>query len=335
MSFGRSCIIRETPLFSFFKYVNTLLKNKKQYIHAKGKLLLSSEYFVLDGALALALPTSKGQTFTFENIHNSEVISWKSFDEKKQIWFEGIFSMKNFEAIKTSDLDVSNRLTQILNVCRELNHSFLKNEKGVAVESHLTFPKNWGLGTSSTLIYSVAKWAEVDAFVLLEKTFGGSGYDIACAGAEKNILYSKKSDLIEWANCEFDPPFKDQLYFIFLGKKQNSREGISHYRKMDKKEHLISDFSFFTKKILDCLDFYEFEKLLEQHENLVSVTLHLRKVKDLYFNDFWGIVKSLGAWGGDFVLATSDRSGEETKRYFNEKGFEVFIKYEDLILRKT
>ena len=312
-----------------------MLENKKQYIHAKGKLLLSSEYFVLDGALALALPTSKGQTFSFENKDDSGVISWKSFDEKKQIWFEGLFSKENFEAIETSDLEVSNRLTQILNVCRELNNSFLKNGQGVAVESHLTFPKNWGLGTSSTLIYSVAKWAEVDAFILLEKTFGGSGYDIACAGAEQNILYSKKNGIIEWSNCEFDPPFKNQLYFIFLGQKQNSREGIFHYRKMDKKESLISDFSFFTKKILACSDFYEFEKLLEQHENLVSITLHLQKVKDLYFDGFWGSVKSLGAWGGDFVLATSDRSEEETKRYFNQKGFEVFLKYEDLIRKTT
>ncbi len=309
-----------------------MLQNKKQYIHANGKLLLSSEYFVLDGALALALPTSRGQNFTFESIPDSEVISWKSFDEKKQIWFEGIFSKENFEAIETSDSNISDRLTQILNACRELNNSFLKNEKGVSVESHLTFPKNWGLGTSSTLIYSVAKWAEVDAFVLLEKTFGGSGYDIACAGTKKSILYSKINGKAEWANCEFDPPFKNQLYFIFLGKKQNSREGIAHYRKIVKKDDLVSKFSFLTKKILACSDFYEFEKLLEQHENLIFITLHLQKVKDLYFSDFWGSVKSLGAWGGDFVLVTSDRSEEETRKYFNERGFEVFIKYEEMIL---
>jgi mevalonate kinase len=309
-----------------------LLQNKKQYIHANGKLLLSAEYFVLDGALALALPTSKGQTFTFESVPNAEVISWKSFNHKKQIWFEGIFSMENFKAIETSDLEVSNRLSQILNACRELNHSFLKKEKGIAVESHLTFPKNWGLGTSSTLIYSVAKWAKVDAFVLLEKTFGGSGYDIACAGAEKNILYSKIKDTPKWENCSFNPPFKDQLYFVFLGQKQNSREGITHYRKIEKKEHPLSEFSFFTKKILACTEFSKFEELLNQHEDLVSRTLHLQKVKDLYFKDYWGSVKSLGAWGGDFVLATSDRSADETKRYFNEKGFEVFIKYEALIL---
>ena len=308
-----------------------MLENKKQYIHANGKLLLTSEYFVLDGALALALPASKGQTFTFESIADSNVISWKSFNQKKELWFEGIFSLENFEAIETSEINVSNRLTQILTACRELNSSFLKNKKGILVESNLTFPKNWGLGTSSTLIYSIAKWAEINAFVLLKKTFGGSGYDIACAGAEKNILYSKIDGASEWSNCEFDPPFKNQLYFIFLGKKQNSREGISHYRKMDKKENLISQFSILTKEILTCKDFSEFEKLLNKHEDLVSSTLHLQKVKDLHFKDYWGSVKSLGAWGGDFVLASSDHSMEETRSYFNEKGFEVFLKYDDLI----
>ncbi|MDG2418232.1 MAG: GYDIA family GHMP kinase [Saprospiraceae bacterium] len=309
------------------------MKNKKQYIHANGKLLLSSEYFVLDGALALALPTLKGQTFTFDNNSNSNVILWKSFDEKKELWFEGIFSLKNFKAIETSDISISNRLTQILTTCYELNNSFLKNKKGIAVESHLTFPKNWGLGTSSTLIYSIATWAKVDAFLLLEKTFGGSGYDIACAGADNNILYSKKNGVADWANCSFKPTFKNQLFFIFLGQKQNSREGISYYREMEIKDSLILQFSSLTKKILLCKDFSKFEKLIDQHEDLVSSALHLQKVKDLHFKDYWGSVKSLGAWGGDFVLVTSNRPEEETRNYFNEKGLEVFLRYDEIIIK--
>ena len=60
----------------------------------------------------------------------------------------------------------------------------------------------------------------------------------------------------------------------------------------------------------------------------------MKKVQSIYFSDYWGLVKSLGAWGGDFVLATSNRNFTETKKYFNEKGFNVFLKYEDLILEK-
>jgi len=69
-----------------------------------------------------------------------------------------------------------------------------------------------------------------------------------------------------------------------------------------------------------------------EHENIISELIDFEKVKSIYFSDYWGTVKSLGAWGGDFVLVTSDRSEKETKKYFNEKGFNVFLKYEDLIL---
>jgi len=307
-------------------------KNKKQVIHANGKLLLSAEYFVLDGAMALALPTQKGQTFTFENIPNSNLISWKSFDDKNQNWFDAQFNIENLDALKTNDTNVSDRLTQIFLAAQKLNPDFLKNGNGFEINSHLTFPRNWGLGTSSTLIYSVAKWAAVDPFKLLENTFGGSGYDIACAGANKNILYSKMNGQPEWSTCNFNPSFKDQLYFVFLGKKQNSREGIAHYRKIEKEEKLIFEITALTQSLTMCHTLSDFEKLLNEHEHIISKTLHLQKVKDLYFKDYWGSVKSLGAWGGDFVLVTSNRSEVETQRYFKEKGFEVFLKYKNLIL---
>ena len=308
------------------------MSQEKNTIQASGKLLISAEYFVLDGALALALPTQLGQRFSFEKTDSSSTISWRSFDDKKQLWFEGIFETQNFTAQKTSDVEVSNRLTQIFIALQNLQPSFFKTSHGWNITTHLQFPKNWGLGTSSTLIYALAKWAQVDAFVLLEKTFSGSGYDIACAGAKQSITYSKINGVPKWATTDFHPPFSEQLYFVFLGKKQNSREGIAHYRKMEQKENRVSEISELTQKILRSKTLSEFENLINLHEEIISNTLHLQKVKDLYFKDYWGSVKSLGAWGGDFVLVTSDRSEEETKKYFIEKGFEVFLKYEDLIL---
>ena len=89
-------------------------QNKKTIISAHGKLLLSSEYFVLDGATALALPTTKGQTFTFDTSTPNNFISWESFDEQKQLWFEGTFDKTNFQAIQSSDASTSERITQIL-----------------------------------------------------------------------------------------------------------------------------------------------------------------------------------------------------------------------------
>jgi hypothetical protein len=47
------------------------------------------------------------------------------------------------------------------------------------------------------------------------------------------------------------------------------------------------------------------------------------------FSDFDGAVKSLGAWGGDFVLAISN---EDPTTYFKSKGYETIIAYKDMIL---
>ena len=45
--------------------------------HANGKLLISGEYVVLDGGLALAIPTKKGQFLHFEPTNHS-ILHWKN-----------------------------------------------------------------------------------------------------------------------------------------------------------------------------------------------------------------------------------------------------------------
>ena len=49
-----------------------------------GKLLITGEYFVLNGAKALSIPTSYYQTLKVDKIE-SKIISWKSYDNKKNI----------------------------------------------------------------------------------------------------------------------------------------------------------------------------------------------------------------------------------------------------------
>jgi hypothetical protein len=68
-----------------------------------------------------------------------------------------------------------------------LNPSFIKAEEGYIITTQLTFQKKWGLGTSSTLINNIAQWLQIDAFTLLNNSFGGSGYDIA--PKQQPILY--------------------------------------------------------------------------------------------------------------------------------------------------
>jgi len=57
--------------------------------------------------------------------------------------------------------------------------------------------------------------------------------------------------------------------------------------------------------------------------------------KSQHFSDYWGSVKSLGAWGGDVVLATSEASDAETRNYFTQKGFPTIFKLAELMLSES
>ncbi len=312
--------------------ISTTSPNQK--FQANGKLLLSGEYFVLDGTLALALPVKLGQSLIIENDHSSKKLYWRSFDHKGNCWFEGDFSLPYGKCLKSNDESTGLRLQDIFKSILQLNFQhFSSLQRGIHIQTHLGFPREWGLGTSSTLIYNLARWANVNPYALLEKTFGGSGYDIACAGSAFPILYRKLKNRPLVKTCHFQPPFYEQLYFLYLGRKQNSREGIKRYKsKIQRSSILIESVSSITKRIVSCIDFDVFEQLIQEHETLISKALELKKAKDLYFQDYWGGIKSLGAWGGDFVLITSAKPEKETRNYFHKKGFEVFFKYEELVL---
>jgi mevalonate kinase len=302
--------------------------------HGNGKLLLSGEYYVLDGALALALPTNVGQKLRVSYaLSEHRVLHWKSYDNDGQLWFEAKFDVDTFECLDHLISQKSLLLQKILRMARSLSKNFLRANQYVLVETYLEFPRLWGLGSSSTLIYNIAKWANINAFELLFKTMGGSGYDVACADAEKAILYEKpKVGSPHSTEVVFNPPFKDKIYFVYLGKKQSSSEGISHYKSLTaQKDELIVKLSTITQKFLLAQTLAEFDELIREHESLIAQSLKMQRVKETLFADYWGEIKSLGAWGGDFVLVTSEKTKHETQEYFINKGLNVFLEYEELI----
>jgi mevalonate kinase len=302
--------------------------------HGNGKLLLSGEYYVLDGALALALPTNVGQKLKVTYTPSQHrVLHWKSYDNDGQLWFEAKFDVETFECLDNYVSQKSLVLQKILRMARSLSKNFLRANQYVLVETHLEFPRLWGLGSSSTLIHNVAKWANVNPFELLFTTMGGSGYDIACAEADKAILYEKRKEGTPQATeVEFNPPFKDKIYFVYLGKKQSSKEGIDHYKALSQhKEELVAKLTQITQKFLAAQTLQEFDSLIAEHETLIAQSLTMQRVKEKYFSDYWGEIKSLGAWGGDFVMVTSEKSKAETQQYFAIKGLTVFLEYGELI----
>ena len=304
--------------------------------YSNGKLLLTGEYFVLDGATSLAVPTTCGQDLIVEPIKEPQLI-WQSYTNTGACWLEVIFDLPrlrlvsaDFEATKDGGNDtLAENLRTILIETQKLNPAFLNSENGFLVKTNLTFPKYWGLGTSSTLINNLANWAKVNPYQLLENTFGGSGYDIACAQNNTPILYTRNAinPLVE--KVAFNPIFKNQLYFVYLNKKQNSREGIKRYKTL--KGTLTSEIQQISKLselFLASDNLKDFKKLMLEHEQLVSKTIQLQSVQKELFSDYFGQTKSLGAWGGDFILATGN---DDTPSYFKQKGFETVISYQDLI----
>lgn len=302
-----------------------------EHFHANGKLLLSAEYFVLDGAVALALPCKFGQSLTVKELNLPE-IHWNSFDNNGDLWFEGRLDWPSGKYIDGTDQAVGEQLEEIFQAILKKENKLVET-KGWQMETRLEFAREWGLGTSSTLIANLARWGAIDPYPLLEATFGGSGYDLACAIVDGPLLYQRNQPQPIVNAVAFSPPFKDQLYFVYLGKKQNSREGIARYRESGKPTATeINDISQLTAAFLTTTTLDDFEKIVETHEAIISAKLRLKRAKTLHFSDFWGEIKSLGAWGGDFVLATSKQSMEETLDYFNKKGMQQVLTYTDLIL---
>jgi mevalonate kinase len=304
--------------------------------YSNGKLLLTGEYLVLDGAKALAIPTKFGQDLIVKKIKEPEII-WGSFTHTGECWFEAVFDLKKLRLINctfNSDKEgsgevIAETLLDILKEAKNLNPNFLDSENGFIVKTNLTFPRSWGLGTSSTLINSIAGWAKVDAFKLLWNSFKGSGYDIACAQNDAPIFFqiNYKKPVIQ--QVVFNPDFKENLFFIHLNQKQDSKEGIAKFREIDLNfDKEIKRISEISNAFLNTNSLEEFEKLIVEHEKIVSSIIKLKPVKERLFPDYFGEIKSLGAWGGDFVLVTGDSS---TPAYFKNKGFKTILTYSEMV----
>jgi len=298
---------------------------------ANGKLLLSGEYLVLEGALALGLPLSLGQSLSLQESTGSEII-WESYLPNGELWFKGKFDLFGFDCIKTSDKAISENLNHLFEACVRLNSDFLSKWKKYRVQTHLDFDPSWGLGSSSTLICCLAEWADVDPFDLLHHTDGGSGYDIACAQASGPIFFQIEDASVEVLPVDFTPSFKDNLYFVYLEKKSDSRRAVSDFLQLDVDQNTVDSISEISRELSRSSDLKSFDHLIFEHEQILSRILRIKPIKSTSFSNYWGEVKSLGAWGGDFALATSDRSPTETKAYFHEKGLSVILPFRDIVL---
>lgn len=301
----------------------------KKTFYSNGKLLITGEYLVLNGVKAFALPTKFGQNLTVEDGSNDQ-IEWKSYDADKSIWFDKNISFRDIVEKETFEDKTKTTLIEILHEAFLQDPSFIKNSNGYKITTELTFPKFWGLGTSSTLINNISQWLEINPYDILKNTFGGSGYDIANAKNDFPITYQLKNGMPIVTRVDFRRSFIDNIYFVYLNKKQSSKASIAIYlQKQNDISGVILEIEKITEIALKTESIMNFSKAMQDHESIMSSVLETETVKEKYFKDFPGVVKSLGAWGGDFVMVISD---ENPKEYFKQKGFDTILTYKEMIL---
>ncbi len=197
------------------------------------------------------------------------------------------------------------------------------------ITTTLEFPQDWGLGSSSTLVVNISKWLSINPYQLFFAWSHGSGYDLACANANTGILYHKNGIEPVIANIDWNPSFKDEIFFLHLGEKQKSEREVKKYAQLNfDRNAAIFQVNELTKRMVQSSSLSEFETIMLEHELLISSILQKIPVKEQLFSDYEGSIKSLGAWGGDFVMVTK-RPG--FRSYFEGKGFSTLLSYEGMI----
>jgi mevalonate kinase len=288
-----------------------------QKFEANGKFLISGEYAILDGAWGLAFPLMHGQvlhTFPATDQHTL----WVSKEADGTPWFHAHIHPGTGLVVETDQPEVAGWLENILRAVPDQRRK--ERMKGQRVEVTASFDRSWGLGSSSTLIALVAKWMGWSPYALLEASFGGSGYDIACAGMDGPLLYRRiPGQEPEVIPVALPDPLLQHIYFVYSGQKMNSRSGIQHYRKHPPSTDWLNQVSQLSISLSKQPEVSHWLQLLKEHEILLSAQLDLPCIAD-HFPDFEGVLKSMGAWGGDFFLALHPNPNY-TKAFFAERGY--------------
>lgn len=293
--------------------------------------MLTGEYLVLKGASSIALASRFGQRmWVFEDRlwEGEPVLIWQAMDRRNDIWFEVTFGLPDLRIIQTSDITVALELAMILESARQLSPEFLSWPVKYRVENVLEFERHWGLGSSSTLIANIAAWAGADAFKLYRAVSNGSGYDLAVAIQNRHLQYQLKEGKPQIDAVQWNPGFADDLFFVALGNKQKSSAEVNRFNQLDDHSQACAALNEINSAMLEVDELSSFESLLKEHEAIVSEAIDKPSIQSQLFPDYPGAVKSLGAWGGDLLLAS--RIGEGIN-YFYEKGYSEIIPYRELV----
>ncbi len=297
------------------------------------KLMLSGEYSVKLGATALVLPLKRTQKMAVEAEKESGNIHWISGDFHSS-WFEAEIMLKEEVHIRSQNAQASSFLKGLLETAIEMKPDFLhKLLQANTVRVNNDFSRHWGWGSSSAMISNIAQWAEINAWEFHQKVSNGSGYDVLAAQAANPFLYRLKENSYQQKDVNLDFSFADELVFFYQGAKQNSETSLKKFieQKIINKTDLakISRISIDLTKSKNLHDFVE---LMREHEEITSRLTGLESIQRIKYPDYNGVIKSLGAWGGDFALMASPDGVEYSEQYLFDKGVRTYFNWKDIVL---
>jgi mevalonate kinase len=289
---------------------------------AHGKLLLTGEYAITQGARGIAMPTHFGQHLSVESPQGPEHVLWEALDHENQQWFTAGFDHEG-RLLHTSSKGIAETLQGFLAPIRKSKAW----SAPVRVQTRVDFPRLWGLGTSSTLCALLAQWAEMDT-LSYRKLHGGSGYDLACAQANGAIAYSLVDGVPEVLPVQL-PEVLQSVVFVYRGAKQQTHSSLKLVERKPFSQGQCEEITQLSEAFLRANSLNELESIIEQHELLIANHLGLERAIEGPFKDIHGQVKSLGGWGGDFVMLTRF---EENRQWLETNGFNTIIPFETMAL---
>ncbi|MEK9830685.1 MAG: GHMP kinase, partial [Schleiferiaceae bacterium] len=113
---------------------------------ARGKLLLTGEYAVVQGAEALAIPTVKGQHLTYHP--GDGPLHWTALEADGSTWLSGDVATESELSLVRSCIEAALKLQGS------------STWPTGSVVTQVEFERSWGWGTSSTLIALIAQWLD-------------------------------------------------------------------------------------------------------------------------------------------------------------------------------
>ena len=303
---------------------------EESVFYAPGKIMLTGEYAVLKGAESLAFPVCYGQQMMVTP-RADELIVWEAFDKEKN-WFWAKYSAPTLHLIDTDDSEKARFLTHALQAASSIAvNRFL--DKGWTITTRTNFPVDWGLGTSSTFLVNLAKWVDCDPFTLASMVTKGSGYDIACSLSQGPILFHRKGEKPVYRQVDYQKSFLQNLYLVYSGKKKATAGEVDSFTVEDaNNKPIIHRISQITRQLLESDILHDFIHLINEHEQLIGELIHQPPIQKSLFPDFDGAVKSLGAWGGDFLLIATEQPADYVRSYFNQKHLDTILSFTETVL---